>query len=52
MNLCANTKTVGSMVHGARVAALCQDHAIDWLLTSDRDFSRFTGLKTKNSLVA
>ena len=52
LNLCAKTKTVGSMVHDARVAALCHDHGIDWLLTADRDFSRFAGVKTKNPLVA
>ncbi len=51
LELCVKTKTVGSMVHDARVAALCHDHGIDCLLTADRDFSRFAGVKTKNPLL-
>jgi toxin-antitoxin system PIN domain toxin len=42
----------GPMVHDARIAALCIEHAIDELWTADRDFGRFPGLKTRNPLVA
>lgn len=52
LDLCAKTKIVGSMAHDACVATLCHDYGIDWLLTADRDFSRFPGVKTKNPLVA
>jgi toxin-antitoxin system PIN domain toxin len=40
----------GAKVHDARIAALALYHRIDTLLTADRDFSRFTRLKTRNPL--
>jgi toxin-antitoxin system PIN domain toxin len=40
----------GGAVHDARIAALCMRHAVDVLLTADRDFSRFPALRTKNPL--
>ena len=41
----------GSMVHDARVAALCLEHGVRELWTADRDFSRFPGLSLRNPLV-
>jgi toxin-antitoxin system PIN domain toxin len=41
----------GPVVHDARIAALCMQHGVSQLLTADRDFSRFAGLKTRNPLV-
>jgi hypothetical protein len=41
----------GPKVRDARIAALCLDHGIDELWTSDRDFSRFPPLKVRNPLV-
>lgn len=41
----------GALVHDARIAAICQSHGVDTLLTADRDFSRFPGLKVRNPLV-
>jgi toxin-antitoxin system PIN domain toxin len=41
----------GPLVHDARVAALCQQHGISELLTADRDFSRFPGLRVRNPLI-
>jgi toxin-antitoxin system PIN domain toxin len=41
----------GPQIHDARVAALCRDHGIRELWTSDRDFSRFPTLKVVNPLV-
>jgi toxin-antitoxin system PIN domain toxin len=41
----------GPKIHDARIAALCLDHGIDELWTSDRDFSRFPALKVRNPLV-
>ncbi|MGE0625656.1 MAG: type II toxin-antitoxin system VapC family toxin [Pseudomonadales bacterium] len=38
----------GAIIHDARVAALCLAHGIDELLTADRDFQLFPGLKTRN----
>jgi len=38
-------------VHDARIAALALYHSVDVLLTADRDFSRFPGLKVQNPLV-
>lgn len=38
----------GPVVHDARVAAICIAHGADKLLTRDRDFSLFPGLRTEN----
>jgi toxin-antitoxin system PIN domain toxin len=35
----------GNLVHDAHIAALCLEHGISELLTGDRDFSRFPGLR-------
>lgn len=40
----------GSMVHDARVAALCIAHGVTEFWTADRDFSRFPGLFARNPL--
>ncbi len=40
----------GPMIHDARIAAICQHNGISVLLSCDRDFSRFSGLKTRNPL--
>jgi uncharacterized protein len=47
-----HAKVCGPLVHDARIAALCLDHAVDVLLTADRDFSRFPALETHNPLIA
>jgi uncharacterized protein len=38
----------GPVVHDARIAAICIDHGVTELLTVDRDFSRFAGLRTRS----
>jgi toxin-antitoxin system PIN domain toxin len=40
----------GPRIHDARIAAVCLNHGINELWTIDRDFTRFTNLKTKNPL--
>ena len=35
----------GNLVHDAHIAALCIEHGVSELLTGDRDFKRFGGLK-------
>lgn len=45
-------RTVGPLVHDARIAALCLQHAVRELWTADRDFGRFPSLRTRNPLVA
>jgi predicted nucleic acid-binding protein len=47
----ADAKVVGGAVHDARIAALCERHGVRTLLTADRDFSRFSALKTANPLL-
>ena len=42
----------GGKVHDARIAALCLHHAVDELWTADRDFGRFSALRTRNPLIA
>lgn len=41
----------GPRVHDARIAALCLHHGVRELWTSDRDFSRFPDLRTRNPLI-
>ena len=38
-------------VHDAKIAAICLQHGVRELWSADRDFSRFTGLKTINPLI-
>jgi len=45
-------KTTGPRGHDARVAALCLHHGVRELLSAERDFTRFSDLKTRNPLVA
>jgi predicted nucleic acid-binding protein len=49
--LLRRAKITGSKIHDARVAALCLHHGVRELLTADRDFSRFHGVKIRNPLV-
>jgi toxin-antitoxin system PIN domain toxin len=51
-DLITRGRVTGPMVHDARVAALCLEHGVGELWSADRDFSRFTGLTTRNPLVA
>jgi len=45
-------RIAGPKVHDARVAALCLASGVECLWTVDRDFSRFSALRTVNPLVA
>lgn len=45
-------KVHGSLVHDARVVSICITNGVSELLTADRDFGRFTGIKIRNPLVA
>lgn len=38
-------QAVGNLVFDAQIAALCRESGVRMLLTEDRDFERFTGLK-------
>ena len=49
--LVAQAKIRGPKIHDARIAALCVTHGVRELWTTDRDFSRFRGLRTVNPLV-
>lgn len=44
-------KLVGPAIHDARIAAVCIQHDVAELWTSDRDFNRFPQLRTRNPLV-
>lgn len=37
----------GNLMFDAQIAALCQEHGIDTVLTNDRDFGRFDGLRVE-----
>jgi predicted nucleic acid-binding protein len=45
------SRSVGPLVHDARVAAICRLHGVRELWTADRDFGRFAGLRVRNPLV-
>jgi toxin-antitoxin system PIN domain toxin len=38
----------GNLAHDAHIAALCVEHGVSELLTRDRDFSRFPGLRARD----
>ena len=38
----------GSLIHDAHIVALCLEHGVSELVTADRDFTRFSGLKITN----
>ena len=45
-------RIAGPMVHDARIAALCLQHGVKQLWSTDRDFGRFLDLTVANPLVA
>lgn len=44
-------QVVGPRVYDARIAAICLDHGVRELWTADRDYSRFSKLRTRNPLL-
>jgi len=38
----------GNLVHDAHIVALCLEHGVSEIITGDRDFTRFAGLKITN----
>lgn len=49
--MAAASRVQGAKLHDARIAALVEFHRVGLLLTADRDFSRFPGIRIKNPLV-
>jgi toxin-antitoxin system PIN domain toxin len=49
--LVTSGRVTGSLVHDARVAAICLTQGVHELLTADRDFGRFPDLRVRNPLV-
>jgi toxin-antitoxin system PIN domain toxin len=48
--LLIKSKVVGPKIHDAKIAAICLQHEVEKLWSSDRDFSLFTNLKVENPL--
>lgn len=48
--LVVKANVTGPRIHDARVAALCLQEGVEELWTADRDFGRFTALRTRNPL--
>ena len=48
--LIERSRVTGPRMHDGRIAALCIHHGVRELLSADRDFSRFGGLRTRNPL--
>lgn len=44
----ATSGVSGNLVHDAHIAALCIEHGVSELLTGDRDFLRFEGIRVVN----
>lgn len=42
----------GHLVHDAHIAALCLEHGVRELVTGDRDFHRFSGLRVTDPFAA
>jgi len=38
----------GNLIHDAHIVAVCLEHGVTELVTGDRDFARFTGLRIVN----
>lgn len=49
--LCLAARLGGGRIHDARIAAICLNHGVKELWTSDRDFSLFPELKVRNPLL-
>ncbi|MBI4864105.1 MAG: PIN domain-containing protein [Candidatus Riflebacteria bacterium] len=47
----AQGRAAGNLVHDGHIAALAIEHGVRELLTVDRDFARFPGLKSRNPFV-
>lgn len=45
-------RITGPRVHDARIAAICMAHGVSELLTRDRDFAHFPGLRVRDPLIA
>jgi toxin-antitoxin system PIN domain toxin len=45
-------RITGPQIHNARVAAICRDHGVRELWTSDHDFSRWPAVTVVNPLVS
>jgi len=49
--LLETSHVVGPRIHDARIAALCIQNSVKDIWTADRDFSRFSGIRTHNPLL-
>lgn len=38
----------GNLAHDAHIVALCREHGVSELLTADRDFGRFTDIRSRD----
>jgi predicted nucleic acid-binding protein len=44
-NLITRSGVSGNLIHDAHIAALCLEHGVAELISGDRDFARFSGLR-------
>lgn len=47
-SLIAASGVSGNLIHDAHIAALCIEHGVSEIVTGDRDFLRFAGLRVIN----
>ncbi len=48
MSIVEASGVTGNLIHDAHIAALCVEHGVSELVTGDRDFARFPGIRTVN----
>ncbi len=48
----AQSGAAGNLVHDAHIWTLCLEHGVSELLSGDRDFLRFRGLRLRNPFLA
>ncbi len=44
----ASSGATGNLIHDAHIAALCLEHGVEELITSDRDFARCSDLRIRD----
>lgn len=47
-DLVVRAGVTGNLLHDAHIAALCVEHGVSELVSGDRDFARFPGLRVSN----
>lgn len=47
-DVCRQSKARGNLIFDAQIVALLREHGVDTILTEDRDFTRFSGVRVEH----